>query len=273
MCKNYDVIILAGQSNAEGCGLGACKNEYIENPKILQVCDNSFPHMEQNSDGKAELVLSAGAKPFFEPLRERRCDNGPIGNFSLSFAQNYAADLPENGNLIIVNAAVGGTGFARGEWGVNSPLLNRLFALTDYALLLGNCKIKAFLWHQGECDSVENPEWSPEKRYEVHKRNLTENFSAFYKRYSDYYNGDLPLIAGEFSNEWYKKNKIPCDAVLTAIREVCTSFGGEFVTTSDLPNNDQSVHNGDDLHFSREALWVLGERYYSAYKRIINKNK
>ena len=44
-----------------------------------------------------------------------------------------------------------------------------------------------------------------------------------------------------------------------------------FVQTSDLLSNNQKIQNGDDIHFCREALYILGQRYFEAFKEIFLK--
>ena len=48
MCKDkYDIIILGGQSNAEGYGLGAVSEEYIPDERIVWMNDKANPHYER----------------------------------------------------------------------------------------------------------------------------------------------------------------------------------------------------------------------------------
>lgn len=37
--KGYDIIVLGGQSNAEGYGVGEVTEEYVPTDKVLYVCD------------------------------------------------------------------------------------------------------------------------------------------------------------------------------------------------------------------------------------------
>ena len=42
-----------------------------------------------------------------------------------------------------------------------------------------------------------------------------------------------------------------------------------FVETADLLSNNQKTSNGDDIHFCRESLYILGRRYYEAFEKLI----
>ena len=81
-------------------------------------------------------------------------------------------------------------------------------------------------------------------------------------------NAERRGIAGGFCDEWYWKNKTQSDAVLQAIRETVESFGGAFVETQGLLSNNQKTGNGDDIHFCRESLHILGKRYFEAFKAM-----
>lgn len=273
--KGYDVIVLAGQSNAEGYGVGEVSEEYVPSDSVLMIGDKASPRFEKAADGTEFLALEFPSEITISVADEPVGGEGKVGKLALFFFKNYVEKglLAPDRKILLVNAAVGGTGFARKEWGVGNILYRRLVALTDYALGYGDGRneIVALLWHQGECDSVCNPDFTPETRYETYKRNLTAQLEDFKTRYADAINGNLPFIAGGFCSEWYLKNKIPCDAVLRGLREVADEQNGAFVETSDLPSNNQKTANGDDIHFCRESLHILGARYFDAYNVIKNR--
>ena len=83
----FDVIIQAGQSNAEGCGLGPVDVPYQTTVKIWA--------MEQNG------TIGVAA--------ERVCGNEICSNFALSFADEYvkAGFLKEGRRVLILRTAVG----------------------------------------------------------------------------------------------------------------------------------------------------------------------
>ena len=273
--KGCDIIVLAGQSNAEGFGVGAASEEYVPSESVLAVCDNACPRFEKCADCKDFLTLEFPTKISVSVSDEPVGEQGKVGKLALFFAKNYVEKgmLAPDRKLLLVNAAVGGTGFSRNEWGVGNILYRRLVALTDYALGYGggNNKIVAFLWHQGECDAFENPDLTPDERCETYKQNLEAMIDDFKVRYKDETDGNLPFVAGGFCNEWYLKNKVPCDAVLRALHAVADKENGVIVGTSDLMSNNQKTANGDDIHFCRESLHILGARYFDAYC-VVKKN-
>ncbi len=266
--EKLDIIILAGQSNAEGYGIGEVSEEYIPDERILWLNDASNPHFAKNEQGKdvftidypAETTVTVADEPFSADGKNK------LGKLSFFFAKDYAKEkLAADRKILIVNAAVGGTGFVRNEWGVGAILYRRLKDFTRLALGWNSeNRIVAFLWHQGECDSFERADLDLEKKYTIHKNNLGNMLADFREEFSC----DAPFIAGGFCNEWYVQNKRACDGVLRAIREICAEQGA-FIETDDLQSNNQRTGNGDGLHFCREANHILGKRYYEAYRKLV----
>jgi hypothetical protein len=253
----FDIIIQAGQSNAEGCGVGPVEREYIPTDKVWQL--DALKKVTALPNGMDIVYLD---EPFLlKVAEESEGENGKVGNFGLTFSEEYikAGMLEEDRAILIVRAGVGGTGFARKEWGLGSILYNKLTELVDYALSLNEeNKVVALLWHQGECDSAEkNP---PEKFGEA----LTEQMLDIRKRY-----GDMPIVAGDFVNEWKSKNIELCDPIVAKIKEVLAGLGkADFIETADLPSNNQKTGNGDDIHFCRQSQHILGRRYFNTFKNL-----
>ena len=253
----FDIVIQAGQSNANGCGLGPVSKEYQPTEKIWQL--DALKIATPLPDRMDIVYLD---EPFVLKVAEEvEGENGKMGNFGLTFAEEYikAGLLEEDRAILIVRAAVGGTGFCRNEWGLTSLLYTKLKELVDYALALNEeNRVVALLWHQGECDSVEkNPP-------ETFAAQFTEQMLDARARY-----GVMPIIAGDFVNEWKSKNIEVCTPIVETIKKLMVTLGkGAFVETSDLPSNNQKIGNGDDIHFCRESQHILGKRYFDAFIKI-----
>ena len=88
------------------------------------------------------------------------------------------------------------------------------------------------------------------------------------------FGNDIPVICAKFSKVWAEDYKEKCEAIYRATERVCEKIGNAVVLeTYDLSNNHEVIGNEDTVHFSRPALQILGERYYKAYKQIVNKEK
>lgn len=265
----YDIIILGGQSNAEGNGLGPTDRPFIPDERILIMCDGGKFGYEEQPDGKMKFLVTEPYTFATETAKERNDGERDYGMFALTFAKKYieAGLLPEGRKLLIVNGAAGGTGFAGKQWGLGNVLHTRLCKMICEAKG-ENDRVVAFLWHQGEHDAFENADFDSVARHDFYFDHLSATVTDIRKRSG---NSDIPFIAAEFVSEWRFKeeNSRACDAVLSATADVCEKLGnGKVVMARDLKSNNQAIGNGDDIHFCRDALVTLGERYFDAYCEI-----
>ena len=135
--------------------------------------------------------------------------------------------------------------------------------MIDYAVSLNpENQIKGVLWHQGEHDAFEG------NTGENYHRQLTMLLDSLQKRYNI---SKLPFVCGSFVSDWRKKNKEICAPILTALQQAASEMQGEYVEAGDLLSNNEKTGNGDDIHFCRESLHILGYRYFNAYQSIIIK--
>jgi len=240
--ETFDIIIQGGQSNAEGCGMGAVEFPFEMNPDIYQM------------DG--DFIISKA--------REVIWGNEVIGNFVLPFAANYVKDrkLKTGRKLLILLTAVGGTGFFDNRWGKNDDLFLRMTEMIKTALDLNPAnRVVAFVWHQGETDTN-----APDR--DVHYNNLHYLVSSVRKTAKE---ESLPFVAGDFVHHWKMNpdNLNRCIPIIKAIKDLCTDIGNAaFTETDGLLSNDEKTGNGDDIHFCREALYEMGNRYYKAFSTI-----
>ena len=244
--EQFDIVIQAGQSNSEGCGLGDTSTPFIPNEKILYM------------HGDFSISIA----------QAHTWDTVPIGNFSLSFATEYVSKgkLQEGRKLLVLRTAVGGTGFSDKRWGIGDDLFTRMMDMTKTALALNTKnKLVALLWHQGETDAGNNVS------RDVHYKNLTTLVNTVRSTFNC---DNLPFIAGDFVNEWKIANLSICEPVVTAIKDTCADIGNaKFVETSELLSNNQQVGNEDTIHFSKDALDKLGRKYFEAFCEIIKTGK
>lgn len=238
----FDIVLQAGQSNSEGCGRGPAEAPFAQNPNIFYF-NNDFT---------------------VTPAYERVWGNDPVGDYSLSFCLRYmeAGMLAPGRKLMVVRAAVGGTGFLDGHWKMTDVLYRRMMDMVQSALSLNpENRLVGFLWHQGETDA----DWRA--TYDQHFAHLNQLVSSVRSVFNV---PELPFIAGDFVKHWKDANAEICAPVIQAIRDVCSGIGmGSFVETADLLSNDQKIGNGDTIHFCRDALNTLGNRYFEAYKAML----
>jgi len=256
----FDIIIVAGQSNSEGCGIGPLEHPFIQSPEILMM-ENDYIIVARSGHGEPEklknefTILTAG---------EKVRGNDIVGNFGLSFAEKYLYNgkLQSDRKLLLLMAGVGGTSFYAKRWGLEDDLFLRMMEMLKTAMALNKeNRLVALLWHQGESDT-QNPD------RDVHYKNLT-NLVKEVREVSEQDN--LPFIAGDFVKNWYNENEEICKPIVTAIKDVCNDIGhSAFIETEGLQSNHEKVGDDDMIHFSREALYFLGHRYFNAFEDIIN---
>ena len=239
----FDIIIQAGQSNAEGYGFGPVEEPYLASPDVWYL----------NQD----FTISQAA--------EKVNGNEIQTNFALSFAREYIKSglLAAGRKILILRCAVGGTGFLDHRWGLTDDLYLRMMEMIRTAVTLNpENRLVALLWHQGETDA--------EKRasYEVHYNHLLTLLQSVRREFDV---SDLPFVAGDFVQHWKNNNLEICTPVVSAIRGVCRDCGnGAFVETDGLLSNLQELNRNplgweDTIHFSRRAVYELGRRYFAAY--------
>lgn len=256
--EKFDIFIQAGQSNAEGTGLGPVLKEYVSSEKVLYLSAEKEVTILQNG-----LKIDYADKPFSVELAKERCVDGKqYGDFALTFSEEYIKNglLKEDKKMLIVRAAVGGTGFYKKQWGVGNILHSKMIEMVEYALSLNpENRVVGFLWHQGEHDAFEGNQ--PENYY----NQLCGLVNDVRSRY-----GNMPFICGDFVNEWKQLNIEQCTPIVEMIKKVSFDIGrSAFVETSDLLSNNQMIGNGDNIHFCRQDLQELGHRYFAAFKKLM----
>ncbi len=264
----FDVIVLAGQSNAQGGGCGSVENYYQRDERVCFLADTKTFGLVVNPE--TDDVSLAADCPSVTNIKVAEDDGG--GNLIFTFARNYAKNYLQAGRkLLIIQAAVGGTGFTRGEWRVKTgKLYYRMLSMVDEALQLNKeNRLVGFLWHQGEHDAFERADHDVKEIEDFYYENFKALLTSFRERYEQ---SDLPVVAAGFVDEWRVLYEKQCEAVCTGIKRVFSEIGNAaFVEAYGLKSNNQTVGNGDNIHFSREAIYALGEKYYNAFQNIIEK--
>ena len=268
--EKYDVILLVGQSNAEGHGIGPVDNPYEPTEDIMQLVD-SYPVMyRMNAEGIDELDVPKETIYRINVAKENSCRGGEKqGCFAFSFVRSYyEKHLAGSGRkLLLVRAAIGGTGFMRNQWTPDGVLYKRAVEMTDIALSLNpENRLKAILWHQGECEAVDGKGLGYDYLYSFYTGCLSRLINDLKQKY-----GTVPFLAGGHCEDWIPRFSVESPAITDATRTVISELDHcGYVETAGLGSNDRIVKGKylDDVHFNRPALYELGERYFKAYEEI-----
>ena len=263
----FDIVVLAGQSNAQGGGLGETTAHYQKNENVYFLNDTkSFGLVVDPETDNVSLSADCPSITYIETAE----DSTSAANLSFRFAERYVQNNLQTGRkLLIIRAAVGGTGFTRGEWLLQTgKLYYRMLSMVDEALQLNKeNKLVAFLWHQGEHDAFEKATLPVSDIEEFYYANFKAILTDFRSRYEL---DNLPIVAAGFVDEWSALYKEQCQAVYSATKRVFEEIRhAGFVETKGLKTNNQTVGNGDNIHFSRDALYQLGDKYYQKFMENI----
>lgn len=244
----FDIIIQAGQSNSQGYGFGPVDKPYEPDELVWYMNEND--------------TISLAV--------EKVANNGVQSNFALPFARLYidSGKLAEGRKLLILRAAVGGTGFLDGYWKPNDVHFLHMMEMTRTALALNEeNRLVALLWHQGESDAMQKA------TYDQHYGHLS---TLVHLVRASFDVPNLPFIAGDLVYDWKDANPETSAPVVEAIRNVCRDCGcSAFVETDGLKSNMQESDEhpydwpDDRAHFSRRSVYQLGERYFEKFVQIV----
>lgn len=266
----YDIIIQAGQSNAQGYGYGETMHPYVPNDAVLYFCDKDFEEFDDTkycSDGSGFQVVVA---------KERNVGEHKVCNFALSFANEYvkAGLLKEGRKILIIRCAIGATSFTRKRWGKTDDLFHRMLKAIDNSMKLcygdNDHRFIAFLWHQGESDTDEMlsvGKYYNDLKYLVEAVREKSNVL------------DLPFIAGDFVQDWKNSSseiKARCDVVILDTKKLCEDLScSNFVESDGLLSNRQNPScpnlpnvKNDNIHFCRDSQIELGKRYFKKFLQL-----
>jgi len=271
--EKLDIIVVAGQSNAEGNGISLDNTIDVKND-VFELIDSNVFWFDMTDPNKPVLKLTVPVQCKVQCLQESFGDKTSRSSFCMSFVDEYKKSkfYDKNRKIMVVKAAIGGTGFYKKEWGLGCVLYERLLTMVDLALSFNSeNRIVALLWHQGESDAFERPNVTINDRHDFYYEKFMEQTNDFINRYSQF---DFPVIMGEFCNEWSNKpeNFEKTQIIESALRECAKSLKKSSVVSSEgLTSNNEELSNGDDIHFSKPACIELGKRYFKAFENLEKK--
>lgn len=230
----YDVFLLIGQSNMAGRGkMEADDLSHIDGVWLLDNDDRPTPAsnpLNRYSSVRKELSLQ---------------QIGPGYTFSREIAARTGHKI-----LLVVNA-LGGSSI--GQWSKRADLIqdknsigyNRRQLYEEILVRARRARkygaIKAILWHQGEANASEKliPYYMPALKQFV--EDLRTDLDMPY----------LPFIAGELGS--WRDNYVQFNEMLHSI--------SSNIPFSSYVSSEGCAPNSDNVHFTREAQFLLGERY------------
>ena len=285
----YDVLVLAGQSNAVGVN-SAAGGTYQENPAYEQYASHVF--QLSRGDNNPQIV------PAVEPLNNQPLNNQvPAGSkgFAYPFALRYAAAHPDR-KVLIIPAAQGGTNIYQWNQNPNDYTINGPARKQDSTALYNSVRnrvqwvldqypgsaVKAILWQQGEADTnllantkanissypfLRTQASGYQQQLETLRANMRKDFNA----------PCAPFMAGEMTSAYgaddnavlQAKSKITYVTKQVMQNDSCGTSA--FVSSGGAASNPGNL-DGGSIHFSAPGQFLMARHYWAAYQNIVNNH-
>ena len=241
--KNYDVILIIGQSNTHyGIGFDS----------ILDAPDSLIYQLGRHNSNDLEVILAE------EPLHHHTIQSQKIG-FGLTFAKEYVQDYP-NREVLLIPCGYGGTGFVDNRWNKGDDLYNDAIDRVNFILEnYSGSQIKVILWHQGEQDAIHD-----NNNYQLSLDRFINDIRL------DIYSDSVPFILGGMVPYWVESdmNRMFFQNTIseTPSRVFNTGYADPCIPFVILKDDN----NYDEIHYDAAGQRELGRRYYKEYIDIIS---
>lgn len=258
---DVQVMMLAGQSNMSGRAEPASKE--VLDPRVFQF--GAHRRVIEPAPGLLDM------------------HDVPTGmSYALTFAREWASELPASSVVLLIPGAHGSTGFTTttqqpppagcstsegGTWEVGNTgstinLYDCLLEQTTAGLIAARehfraaaVTVQALLWHQGENDALNQID---EVTYSSHLRTLIRGVRAHVG------DPDLPILIGGMSPEWMRT--APGSA---AVHRAHLRVARTVARTSFIPGRPGTGQQGDAVHYGRDGAEHLGIRTAHALRAIM----
>jgi hypothetical protein len=246
--KGFDVILMMGQSNMSGRGIGF--DSTLDGRQDARI--------RQWSRWSTRVAASEPLQhdDWYYQILDRVWHHSSwrVG-MGTSFARSYLATLPSNRSVLLVPTAFGGTTLVKGPWSPGGPFFEGAMHRVKHALRsdAGNC-MAAVLWHQGEQDNIKGVSTST---YEAALDNMIYTMRQRVPR-----TAKAPFVLGEFAPSW---SATVSNEVLLALQDTPSR-----VTYTALAPSQGLTSNPTELfHFDAPSMRTLGERYFAALEAAL----
>ncbi len=225
-----DVVLVTGQSNALGADTRYDPVLDTPHPRAFAFTETGWQVADLHQ------VWDLGWHPRNHP------ETDPSNNFGFHFARKVAERRPDRVvGFILVTAPGAGIGHWDYESDFYMEIRDRIFTAINE--LPGKSTIDGILWHQGETN------WLETEYYKNKLDDLIRNF-----RGESWFGSNKPFICGETV-------EAPVNNILIALNNDGDPWTG-------CVASDGLTVILDDLHFSSEALRILGTRYATKYLQM-----
>ena len=249
----YDVILVAGQSNAQGCGT-----------PFNAALDIAIPGIDQYACSGPNIgtVVSA-IDPLLHPAG---APAGAIGAV-MEFARSYWRDIRTNRKILIVPVAVGATSFGSApdySWdydNVSSTTNLAKLAIqraTEAVNLSAKNRLVAIIWQQGESDRSLTPAFD----YYAKLSKVLREFRAQIPTATN-----TPILVGSMVPKWIQADHGPRGEIDSQHRAIPWAFPRSVYVSGPT---ESAMSQDADIHYSALGAREMGRRLYTAFTLIDN---
>lgn len=245
--NGYDVIVIAGQSNAVGWNSG--DYDALIDFTSSRICQwgCSTAYMDKLLMAKDPLQWPPNQTPFSTSV-----------GCAMTFAKQYIASTDRD--VLLVPAAVGATRLYGGPWSVGGDLYNNLIARTNAAIAYGggNNQLKCIIWIQGEADVQSS----------VSQTQYANAFDPMLDGFRSSITGgtNCPMVVVSMVPEWMAANSTYSAPIYAA--HVDTPNRKYYTAFVDGPTG-AAVGGGANIHYSGAGQRAIGLLAFSAYQNAL----
>ena len=223
-----DLVLLTGQSNALGANTAYDASLDSPHPQVFAFTDTGWKRADLHQ------IWDRGWHPRNDP------NTDPANNLLLHFGKRL---VTRDSRRVVGFILVSAPGAAIANWDYNEEFYRRIDGRVIDAInqLPHKSGLDGVLWHQGETDANDTPE------YENKLRALIANF-----RSENWFSSGKPFICGEIARRGGVNNR------LNSLNSDSDAYTG-CVSASGLATKI------DGSHFTAEGLREIGKRYADRY--------
>lgn len=269
--QGYDIIIVAGQSNAVGFGSGPSDS----------LADKGLESYIRQISRYDDVTLSVIGVSEAQALHHHNWKERNVlrqAGFALPIARRYVQTaLAANRRVLIVPAAMAGTHIA--PWQPGKTYYEDMKKRISYALRIGGLRnrIVAFHWQQGEADikdagllTAATSRANAAANYKAQLLNLVDGVRRDFAS-----QGQFPIMIGEpsrlvgpgMTNSFLDAQARFVDSMAQVTRaRSCLGF----VHSDNLDVNGSGTASVDYVHFSAAGQTLLGTRHYNKLMALGN---
>lgn len=248
-------ILVAGQSNTD-YGRGPI------DPLVLDEIPSEYRNFEPRlkmlvRDSNYQRLSLAPAT--FQPIDQDSANGGH--GYAYLLGRQILDTMPTDEELIIVQVAVGGTGWSNNRWAGYSDLWMYLVEQTRYAIQALDASCIGFFWSQGETD-VADP-WGA-----IYKHLLPNMVMTIRKVIGDA-TGDytqafkVPFCTFDMSPAWVAANPLTAQRV----QDVLTNIGTTIPYAANIAVTYAADLETDQIHYDSRQQIQIAKGLYTAWQQ------